>query len=83
MCCGAAAGACPPSTAAFVGTTAALVITLDFPTALAGTTTATFATGCPEANALLGTAVTAPFTFAFSYVMLLIVVFLNVTSVVV
>jgi hypothetical protein len=63
---GALEGARPPRTASLVGTTAAVVITLERPIADAGTTTEFRPTGFPEANVLLETPVTAPFTEAFS-----------------
>jgi len=66
MCCGIADGGRPPRTASFVGTTAALVITPERPTADAGTTTEFPRTSFPEAKVLLETPVTAPRTWEFS-----------------
>jgi hypothetical protein len=63
---GATAGAWPPSTASFVGTTAAAPITLVRPTALAGITTELLPTALPEANVALDTPVTAPRAAEFS-----------------
>jgi hypothetical protein len=68
--------ACAPSTLFGVGATAALAITGAEATSLAFTATADRATGCPLLNVCCGTAVTAPETFLFAYVTLLIVVLL-------
>ena len=79
---GAVAGVCPPRTAALVGTTLALAIKLTLPTAPAGTVTAIFPTGRPEANPSLGTTISAPLTLTFSYWMLVIAAFRTLTLVV-
>jgi hypothetical protein len=59
-----------------VGATAARALTGAEATSLALTLTADPATGCPLLKACCGTAVTAPETFLFTYVTLLILVLL-------
>jgi hypothetical protein len=59
-----------------VGATVALAFIGAEAISLAFTATAERATGCPLENARCGTAVTAPETFRFTYVTLLMVVVL-------
>jgi hypothetical protein len=65
-----------PSTLFGVGATAARALTDVEASSLALTATATLATGCALTKACCGTAVTAPATFLFTYVTLVIVVLL-------
>jgi hypothetical protein len=70
--------ACAPSTAEGAGATAALAITGIALSCCGFTRMADCATGCALAKLCCGTAVTAPFTFRFTYLTLLIVVLLLV-----